>query len=168
MTAPNSRPGQLVIDISRFGSRAGLLLGGAGLLMIGFGWNGTASNDLVVEQFPYLLSGGVLGLALVVLGASYMVVQNAREDSQRLEDRIEQLVQALVAGGTAIPAADAPRDASGLVAVGSASYHDPDCRLVDGREATSYLTPAEAVDRGLKACRVCMPASVDDPQVTVR
>lgn len=161
MTAPNARPGQLVIDVSRLGSRAGLLLGAVGLLMIGFGWNGAASNDLVVEQFPYLLSGGVLGLALVVLGAAYMVVQNAREDSVRLEEKIEQLSEALLAGGVG-HAAPAPQDVSGLVAAGTTSYHQPECRLVDGREQTTYLTAAEAVERGLKACRVCSPMGAQE------
>lgn len=168
VSAPAPRPGQLVIDVSRLGSRLGLVLGGLGLLLIGFGWNGAASNDLVVEQLPYVLSGGLLGLALVVLGAAYTVVQNAREDSSRVEAQLAELLVALAENGSAAGGpAHTPVDASGLVAAGSASYHEPDCRLVDGREATTYLTPAEAVGRGLKACRVCTPAGASGPQVTL-
>jgi len=168
VSVPAPRPGQLVIDVSRLGSRLGLVLGGLGLLLIGFGWNGAASNDLVVEQLPYVLSGGLLGLALVILGAAYTVVQNAREDSSRVEAQLAELLVVLAQdGGGAGAPARTPVDASGLVAAGTASYHEPGCRLVDGRETTTYLTPAEAVGRGLKACRVCTPAGATDPQVTL-
>lgn len=162
-----SAPRPPVFDINRLGSRLGMVLAGLGLLAIGFGWNGAASNDLIVEQLPYVLSGGVLGLALVVLGAAYTIVQNAREDSARLEDRLLLLAEAVAAGGGG--GAPAPQDVSGLVAAGTASYHEPTCRLVDGRESTAYLTPTEASARGLKACRVCNPAAAaDEPQITVR
>lgn len=165
MTVPPAqrRP---VVDLTQLGSRLGMVLAGLGLLAIGIGWNGAASNDLIVEQLPYVLSGGLLGLALVVLGAAFTVVQNAREDSARLALRFEQLAEAIAAGGTG--GSGAPRDVSGLVAAGTASFHAPSCRLVDGREPTAYLTPVEAVARGLKACRVCAPAgSSDEPTVTV-
>jgi hypothetical protein len=59
-----------------------------------------------------------------------------------------------------------PRDVSGLVVAGTASFHVPGCRLVDGREATAYLTPAEAVERRLKPCRVCSPETATT-EVTV-
>lgn len=156
-------------DLSRLGSRLGMVLGGLGLLAIGIGWNGAASNDLIVEQMPYVLSGGLLGLALVVLGAAYTVVQNAREDSSRLEAKLDVLTEVLAAGVPGGGSGPAPQDVSGLVAAGTASYHLPECRLVDGREATTYLTPAEAQERGLKACRVCSPTGADDAiPVTVR
>jgi len=46
---------------------------------------------------------------------------------------------------------------------GSASYHVPGCRLVDGREDARYLLPTEARARGLSACRVCRPEDVAAP-----
>ena len=168
------QPGRLVIDLGRLGSRLGLVMSGIGLLAIGFGWNGAASNDLLVEQFPYLLSGGVLGLALIIIGNAFTIAQNAREDANRLEAKLDELVEAVSAGGHALPSqlpgqragAPLPQDVSGLVAAGAASYHSPACRLVDGREQTTYLTAVEARTRGLKACRVCSPDGAVDPTDT--
>lgn len=154
-----------VPNFARLGGGVSLLLIGLGGLAIGLGYNGASGTAVLAAQFPYLLSGGILGLALCVVGAALMIVKAHREDRALLERKIDELIDA-VGGGLA--AADrAPRDLTGLVAAGSASYHVPGCRLVDGREETSYLTPAEAAGTGLKACRVCQPdlATVD---VTVR
>ncbi|MCW2615961.1 MAG: hypothetical protein JWN08_2955 [Frankiales bacterium] len=154
-------------QLGRFGGRAGLALAAVGLLAIALGINGAAGQLTVLAQVPYLISGGLLGLALVVLGAAMLVVQGAREDRALLESKLDLLAEAFLEGQGRRAEADAPRDLSGLVVAGTASYHVPGCRLVDGREATGYLTPAEAQARSLKACRVCQPdtAAVD---VTVR
>ena len=153
----------------RFGSRLGLITTAIGLLVIGIGWNGVAGNDLVVEQMPYLVSGGLIGIALVILGAAFTVAQNAREDSARVVAKLDELLEALEAGGHSGGLAATPADASGLVAAGTASYHAPSCRLVDGREAIDYLTAIEAEERGLKACRVCTPeAAPRTTNVSVR
>jgi len=48
-------------------------------------------------------------------------------------------------------------DADGLFAAGTASFHRPGCRLVDGREEISYVTEAEAAAKALSAEVVCMP-----------
>ena len=98
-----------------------------------------------------------------------LVVQGAREDRARLEAKLDLLADAMSAGGGGAARAGgaAPEDASGLFVAGTASYHVPGCRLVDGREETSYLTPAEAKATDLKACRVCQPDQAST-NVTVR
>ncbi|HWG95067.1 MAG TPA: hypothetical protein VNU66_12665 [Mycobacteriales bacterium] len=148
-----NKPG---FSFGALGGKAGLALAGIGLLAIGIGWNGAAGQLSLLGQLPYLISGGLIGLALVTLGAAMLVVQNAREDRALLEAKLDLLVEALADSGRTVKA-DAPGDVSGLVVAGTASYHVPGCRLVDGREETSYLTPAEAAGKGLKACRVCQP-----------
>ncbi|MCU1692518.1 MAG: hypothetical protein JWM64_1609 [Frankiales bacterium] len=140
-----------------FGAPLGVVLAGVGIVAVAVGWNGAASQTSVVAQVPYLLSGGLIGLSLVVLGAAMMVVTAAREDRARLEAKLDELVEALAAGSAARPEASSPRDLAGLVVAGRSSYHLPGCRLVDGREQTGHLTPAEARGRALKACRVCSP-----------
>ncbi len=149
-------------QFGRFGAPVGVVLAAVGLLAVAVGWNGAASQLTVTAQLPYLLSGGMIGLGLIVIGAAVMVVTGAREDRARLEAKLDQLVDALAAGELAGPAGGrhgsaAPQDLSGLVVAGTASYHVPGCRLVDGREETGYLSPAEARSRSLKACRVCQP-----------
>ena len=150
-------------SFGRFGGKAGIVLAGLGLLAIAIGWNGAAGQLSILAQIPYLVSGGMLGLALVVLGAAMLVVQGAREDRALLEAKLDLLAEAFLEGQGRAARADAPRDLSGLVVAGSASYHVPGCRLVDGREETTYLTPEEARSNRLKACRVCQPdAAVTD------
>jgi hypothetical protein len=155
-------------QFGKFGGKAGLLLAAIGLIAIGVGWNGAAGQLTLLGQVPYILSGGLIGVSLVILGAAMLVVQNAREDRTRLELKLDQLTDALMAGaGPARATAAAPQDASGLVVAGTASYHVPGCRLVDGREETSLLTPDEARAQDLKPCRVCAPEDAQT-SVTVR
>ncbi len=53
----------------------------------------------------------------------------------------------------------APSDLAGLVVAGSASYHVPSCKLVQGRDELTYLTAEEARADHLAPCRVCQPDS---------
>src|SRR6476620_7356524 len=105
----------------------------------------------VRAQLPYLLSGGFLGLAIVVFGVGLIINASAREDRARLEAVLLQIAE----GQGAPAAAQVPSSASGLFAAGAASYHRPDCRLVDGREQIGYVTAAEATAKALAPCRVC-------------
>src|SRR5690349_4499484 len=81
-----------------FGGKAGLPLAAVGLIVIGVGWNGAAGQLTLLGQIPYILSGGLIGLALVILGAAMLVVQGAREDRARLEAKLDQLADAVLAG----------------------------------------------------------------------
>jgi hypothetical protein len=132
---------------------------GLGLLLIALGYNGAAGHRLLAAQTPYLISGGFLGLAVVVFGTGLMINQSAREDRQRMEGVLQQLLDAQLAATGA--STRAPADANGLFAAGTASFHVPTCRLVDGREEVSYVTAAEAASRDLKACRVCQPEATN-------
>ena len=156
-------------QLARFGGKTALVVVGFGLIVLALGYNGIAGANvnhavLVQAQLPYLISGGAVGVSLVVFGSALLVVQAAREDRVRLEARLTQLVElAQAQSGVSV----APDDATGLVAAGSSSYHVPSCRLVDGREEVDYLTPAEARERKLKPCRVCRP-DTSGANVTVR
>jgi hypothetical protein len=159
----SARPqSQLQARVTQFGGRAALIVIAVGLLVIGLGYNGIAGASInnVVDlraQLPYLLSGGVFGLSLVIVGAALMITQGAREDRVRLEAKLDQLLEAQVGRGESV-AAGVPSNVDGLYAAGTASFHLPECRLVDGREETSYVTAEEAASRGLAPCRVCRPA----------
>ena len=144
-------------NFGKLGGKVGIVLGAIGIVAIAVGWNGAAGQMSTLAQVPYILSGGLIGIAFVILGAAMLVVQGAREDRAILESKLDLLAEAFLEGQGRAAKADAPGDVSGLVVAGSASYHMTGCRLVDGREETSYLTPAEARGRDLKACRVCQP-----------
>jgi hypothetical protein len=148
----------------KLGGLLSLVVVGIGLLLIGLGYNGMASNTVVSAQLPYLLSGGLLGLALVVFGTGLMINQSAREGRQRLEGVLLQLLETEQDGTFG---ARVPSDVDGLFAAGTSSYHRPGCRLVDGREEIGYVTAEEAAARDLKPCRVCQP-DVQQTNVTIR
>lgn len=153
----NDLQSRLRSGAGRFGGGLAIALIGGGLLAIGLAWNQAAGTTLLQQQMSYLISGGLTGIALVILGAALMVLQGYREERSRLEAKLDELIAATArSGGGRVPAA-APADLAGLVAAGSASYHVPGCRLVDGREEVEYLTPEEAQRRFLQPCRVCSP-----------
>jgi len=63
----------------------------AGFFLVFLGWNGAASNDRVEAQIPYVISGGIAGLGLVVLGASLIVAHSLRADRVELKASIDDL-----------------------------------------------------------------------------
>lgn len=100
-TAQSARDERLVNVLSRARPRAmaGLsetalfVLGGAlavgGIVLVIIGWVGTSRTVLVAGQIPYLVSGGLLGLALVFLGGflyfGYWLAMMVRENRERAE-----------------------------------------------------------------------------------
>ena len=154
----------------KLGGQLGLLCIGLGLLLIGLAWNGAAGLDFVSGQVPYLLSGGALGLALVVLGGTLVVVQSNRRDRVLLEAQLRELNAAIsrlasavggggmgaVNGGARRPSTAA---AEPKVAVGRTSFHRPDCRMAEGK-GLPLMTVDAALDEGLTPCRICDPTAL--------
>jgi hypothetical protein len=152
--------------LGRGGSRLGLIVIAVGLVVIGVGWNGAAGSGgevnhvpVVQAQLPWLLSGGFLGLGIVVLGAAMVIANAYRESEARLSARFEQLIGALerdagVVGGSDQPSAS--RQARTVVA-GTSSFHRPECRLVKGRSEARLVDVSTALDLGLNPCRICHP-----------
>ncbi len=135
---------------------------GLGFLALFLGWNGAANQACVDCQIPYLISGGMLGLALVFTGIGVLFVQNTRRNTADLEQRLIQVTESLERSGTvtsvAAPAIQtAIADREGLVVAGASSYHRPDCHLAEGRDDAEFLSAEEAEERGLRACRICKP-----------
>ena len=144
-------PAALAARWAGIGGRLGLAFALAGFLLITVAWNGAAGLDYAQGQLPYLISGGVGGLSLVILGSALLIVENARRDRALLERRLEELVSTL--GRTM----SAPRGAAEAVVAGAMSYHRPDCRLVEERGA-ELVSRERAEEEGLSPCRVCQPA----------
>lgn len=55
-------------DAEAWLTKLGLVLPLAGVILIGVGWWGASGTARVAEQIPLLISGGVLGLGLAVIG----------------------------------------------------------------------------------------------------
>jgi hypothetical protein len=161
----------------RLGGVLGILYCVAGLVLIFLGWNGAASYDRVAAQMPYVVSGGLAGLALCVIGAGVMITSGARTERARLQavledlqDALQRTAEAAVVTGGASAARSGPRPVSGSVApvgaepaaeapvlAGPNAYHRPDCRLVADQTGLTPMTAAAARARGLDPCRICAP-----------
>jgi hypothetical protein len=145
----------------RFGARLGIGICLLGFVLIFIGWNGAASVNSLAAQFPYLISGGIGGLALVVLGAALIIVEVGREDRQRLHDEIAAITPGAPSpnGKVApkVPAGEEPSTTRGAFVAGETSYHLPSCRLLEGRGDLPRVTREQAAKRKLSACRVCKP-----------
>src|SRR5947209_5868098 len=120
---------------------AGWGLAVLGAVFIIVGWVGISGESLVAKQMPYLISGGVGGVALVGLGVLFLGTEERRRDRARidqLEAMVADLHSVLLARADAPAshtsesspaAAMSPTDGSGeLVAlpVGQ-SFHRSDC-----------------------------------------
>lgn len=141
---------------NKLGGQLGLLFCLAGLIVIWGGYNGAASFNDIRKQFPYLISGGIAGLALVVIGVGLWVIQAQRADRVQLEANLTELRRILEAMVGA-PRGNGSEPAGGLVVVGPSAYHRPTCRLVEGREGLKTMTPEMAEAAGLSPCRTCSP-----------
>lgn len=141
--------------------RLGLGFSALGFLVILKAWDGAAGLDYAQGQLPYLLSGGGIGLGLIIIGASVLVSDSHRRDRVALETKLDELLVALdrapAAPATAASAPASTRAPRGMVIAGRSSFHKPDCRLVAGRDDGDQMTKNDAVDAGLTACRVCKP-----------
>jgi len=72
---------------------AGLAL--AGLAALALGWLGVSATTYVTEQLPYLVSGGLLGLFLVLAGGSLWVSADLRDEWRKLDQLDQHVVELL-------------------------------------------------------------------------
>lgn len=160
---PNG-PGGRFGNLGSLGGQLGVLLCLVGFIALFLGWNGAASKNVIMAQFPFLISGGLVGVAIVVIGGAMLVVQNAREDRARLEAKLDQLIQAVERGGGGHGARRPGSVADGsMVLAGPASYHRLDCTLPAAREEAHLLPLDDALARGIEPCRVCRPPAMAPP-----
>ena len=121
-----------------------LVSGGLAAIVIGYvGASGTVHVGL---QIPYLVSGGLLGLALVVFGSALLIVHGLNRQARLLE-RLERRER---------PAPDPPANGLVVVPAGASSFHRPGCTLVEGK-SVRRLKVATAERRGLAPCGLCDP-----------
>lgn len=149
----------------------GWVLLGVAALVILIGWIGVSGTPVVAKQIPYVVSGGIGGVLLALLGAYFLGTEELRKDSGRL-DRLEQMVNelhdALLARSDAPPAADdtdnAVTNGQAYVALaGSDTYHRADCAMVASKANAAKVAPSTIQRRSLTPCSLCEPALVDAP-----
>jgi hypothetical protein len=103
--------------------RAGAVaLVAAGLLALLFGWIGMSATVLTFQQLPYLLSGGLFGLALIAVGTALWLSADVRDEWRKI-DRLEAAIDRAAATGSpaVIVLAEAPTGDSGDPTTGGRS-----------------------------------------------
>jgi hypothetical protein len=142
------------LRLNKLGGQLGMLFCLAGLVLIWTGWNGAASYNDIREQFPYLISGGIGGLALVTIGVGLFVLQSARADRVQLEANLTEL-RKILDRMTGNPSGNGAEPSGAMVVAGPNAYHRMGCRLVEGREGLQSMTEEAARAAGLAPCRTC-------------
>jgi hypothetical protein len=165
---PTSPAAELTRRVARLRTRATggdldrmlLLVGGVllplGILLVVLGWLGASHTVLVFEQIPYLLSGGLLGVALVVAGGfvyfaywQTLIVRESRDHHRELVACLGR-IETILAGDREVSVAG-----SALVATPTGNMmHRSDCSVVAGREDLRSVVPGTA---GFVLCKICQP-----------
>jgi hypothetical protein len=143
---------------------AGAILMPLGLIAIFLGWYGVAHTKYQYDQLPYVVSGGLLGLALVFLGGFLYfgawlarIGTEQRESARQLTDAMLQLADVVGRQGHGHAPAGEFDETSGaqLVLAGNGStVHRRDCPLINHRDD---LHPVTGRETDLGTCRVCRP-----------
>jgi hypothetical protein len=143
-----------------------LIVGGVlmplGVLLIILGWVGASRTPLPFEQNDYLISGGILGLALTVAGGfTYFAywqtvrIRDSREQSKAMTDAMARLEALLSGSGVAVATGPSSAVTQAFVATANGSiFHRRDCPAVGGRDD---LHPVAATATDLRPCRICSP-----------
>jgi hypothetical protein len=126
---------------------AGSVLAPLGLLLVFLGWLGASRTPLVQEQLPYLISGGLLGLALVNLGGFFYFAHWQSEVLREVRTQTAEITAALRSGSQPVRT-----DAALVTTAAGTLAHRPDCPVVRDRDDLSPAGP------GLEPCSICEPA----------
>lgn len=168
MTAPVQ--GSSRFDAERILAIASALLLPLGLALILLGWYGAAHTPYLFEQVPYMISGGLLGLGLAVVGGLVYFgswVARGAAEQRRQNEEVAGLLREIRedlrggAGSASAPSRRAKSDNGRAPFVATAKgdmLHHPDCTVVAGR---GDLRSISATGDGLAPCTLCNPLDVD-------
>lgn len=173
------RAAKLKSDVSKLRGRGGnipmdkwLMFVGAALVIIGIpviaiGWYGASHTPYVFEQVPYLISGGLLGLALAVVGGLFYFaywltrqVQETRRQADQTTDALREIRDLLAGSAIASSgkqAAHATGNGSFVATEKGTMFHRADCVVVKGRDDLRTVDPNA---EGFEPCKICEPLSV--------
>jgi len=94
-TAPRSRLGSLTDPASMVPTYIGVVVAAIGFVLLGVAWAKVAGLVDVWKQMPYLLSAGLPGLGLVMVGLVIINVSARRQDGAARARQMAALAEAL-------------------------------------------------------------------------
>lgn len=143
-------------EIARRESRLLVAIGllGAGIVLVTLGWYGAAHTNILTEQIPYLISGGLLGLGLIIVAGIVASSAAIERDNRALR---EDIANALAAMGRTASAAAASGDDRAFSVPGGRSYHLAGCPILEGKNGVRETTRVRAAAAGLAQCKLCGP-----------
>ena len=169
MTSPADSPRRTSVE--QVLAIASAVLLPLGLAVILLGWYGAAHTPYLFEQLPYLISGGLLGLGLALVGGLIYFgswIARSAAQQQRQGEEVVALLQDIRAqlhsGSAAAPAptrrtSSRSNGAKPFVATAKGGMlHRPDCAVVAGR---TDLREIGAGGDGLVPCTLCSPLDTD-------
>jgi len=134
----------------------GSVLAPLGLVLIGLAWLGASNTPVLQEQVAYLISGGLLGLALVVMG-SFLYFSHWQTHQLRLtQAQTAQVTDALHGLQVTLDQLVATLGASPATLVATPEgtiSHLPTCRVVARRTDLRNVADNEP----LAPCAICQP-----------
>lgn len=155
---PRSR-GSSFGDYARANTRtlAAVALLAAGIVFVLLGWYGAANTNILTEQIPYLISGGLLGVALIIVAGFMASSASLERQNRELREDLRNAIGSLgssprtpASGSFAAPALDGRV----YVVKGGRSYHLSGCPIVEGKESSAFALD-EARSSGYTACKLC-------------
>src|SRR4051794_20364410 len=181
--AAAERQSRLATRVRALRTRAGsgqldrwlLIIGGIclplGVLLIVLGWLGASRTILTFEQIPYLVSGGLLGLAFVIIGGfvyfaywQTLLVRDTRSERRELLDALGRIERLLSTGVGASNGQQSSYDEEQLVATQNGSMiHRQDCPVVLNRD---NLRTVAGDEPNLRPCSICDPFAQHAEEVT--
>ncbi len=85
-------------DVQRIMNALGALVIGLGIMAVILGWYGASHSPYLYQEIPYLISGGLLGVALVIAGTAAFLgswalrqIQESRRDARTVVAALERL-----------------------------------------------------------------------------
>jgi hypothetical protein len=142
-------------SIVRTNARLLIVLGllAAGVVFVMLGWYGAANTNIITEQIPYLISGGLLGLGLIIVAGIMAASASSEREMVRLRADIARMASASPAtNGTAETYSSNGHHV--FAVTGGRSYHEPGCPILEGKDVRE-LQPAAAAGAGLAPCKLC-------------
>lgn len=82
-----------------------------GFVAFVLGWLGQRDKALVVEQIPYVVSGALFGLLLIVIGTTMWLSADLHDEwikLDRFEESVDRAVVALESAGSRVAEVDGP------------------------------------------------------------